>query len=74
MPPQYFRSIPPPTQPLVADIQKNMEKYRGATAITPNQPDSEKQVGYFIKDEATLVSAGEKLLEELELQKVLLTS
>ena len=58
---------------IVADIQKNMEKYKGATAITPNQPDSEKQVGYFIKDEETLVSAGEKLLKELDLEKVLLT-
>ena len=58
---------------IVADIQKNMEKYKGATAITPNQPDSEKQVGFFIKDEETLKKAGEKLLNDLDLQKVLLT-
>ena len=58
---------------IVADIQKNMEKYKGVTAITPNQPDSEKQVGYFIKDEETLKNAGEKLLKDLALEKVLLT-
>ena len=58
---------------IVADIQKNMEKYKGATAITPNQPDCEKQVGFFIKDEDSLIKAGEKLLNDLNLQKVLLT-
>lgn len=58
---------------IVADIQKNMEKYKGVTAITPNQPDSEKQVGFFIKDEQTLKQAGEKLLNDLNLEKVLLT-
>ena len=58
---------------IVADIQKDMEKYKGVTAITPNQPDSEKQVGFFIKDDETLKKAGEKLLIDLDLQKVLLT-
>lgn len=58
---------------IVADIQKTMENYKGVTAITPNQPDSERQVGFFIKDEQDLQKAGEKLLEELELEKVLLT-
>ena len=50
-----------------------MEKYKGVTAITPNQPDSEKQTGFFIKDDETLKKAGEKLLLDLELEKVLLT-
>ncbi|MBE7708121.1 MAG: D-glycero-beta-D-manno-heptose-7-phosphate kinase [Cyanobacteria bacterium SIG27] len=58
---------------IVADIQKNMEKYKGVTAITPNQPDSEKQVGFFIKDEQSLKQAGKKLLLDLNLEKVLLT-
>ncbi len=58
---------------VVADIQKDMEKYKGVYAITPNQPDSEKQAGFFIKDDKTLFMAGEKLLKELDLKKVLLT-
>ena len=58
---------------IVADIQKDMEKYQGVTAITPNQPDSEKQVGFFIKTEEDLMNAGSKLLEDLKLEKVLLT-
>ena len=36
---------------VVADVQKNMTRYKGVYALTPNQPDSEKAVGYFIKDE-----------------------
>lgn len=58
---------------IVADVQKDFLKYKGATAITPNQPDSEKYVGYFIKDEETLNSAGAKIFEELELKNLLIT-
>ena len=58
---------------IVADIQKNMEKYKGVTAITPNQPDAEKQVGFFIKNEDDLKKAGEMLINQLEVQRVLLT-
>ncbi len=58
---------------VVADIQKDMAKYKGVNAITPNQPDSEKQVGFFIKNDEDLIKAGEKLLNELDLKRVLLT-
>lgn len=58
---------------IVADIQKNMEKYKGVTAITPNQPDAEKQVGFFIQNETDLKNAGEKLISQLESQMILLT-
>ncbi len=58
---------------IVADIQKDMEKYRGVTAITPNQPDSEKFLGYFINDEKTLEKAGEELIKRLELKYALIT-
>lgn len=58
---------------IVADIQKDMEKYKGVTAITPNQPDSEKFLGYFIKDEDTLKHAGQDLSEKLDLKYTLIT-
>ena len=48
---------------VVADVQKDMFRYKGVTAMTPNQPDTEKFVGFFIKDEETLKQAGEKLLD-----------
>ncbi len=58
---------------IVADAQKNLDKYSGASAITPNQPDCEKYVGYFLKDEQTLKKAGNSLVKGLNLDKVLLT-
>lgn len=58
---------------IVADAQKNLDKYKGATAITPNQPDCEKFVGYFLKDENALTKAGEDLIKNLELENVLIT-
>lgn len=58
---------------IVADAQKNLDKYSGADAITPNQPDCEKYVGYFIKDKETLKKAGTSLIKSLNLNKVLLT-
>ena len=58
---------------IVADIQKDMERYRGITAITPNQPDTEKFLGYFIKDEETLKKAGEDFYKKLGLKYTLIT-
>jgi len=58
---------------IVADIQKDMEKYKGVSAITPNQPDSEKFLGYFIKDEESLKKAGRELTERLNLKYTLIT-
>ena len=58
---------------IVADIQKDMEKYKGVTAITPNQPDSEKFLGYFINDEESLKKAGEELSKKLDLKYTLIT-
>lgn len=58
---------------IVADIQNDMQRYKGVSAITPNQPDAEKQVGFFVKDDETLKLAGEKLISQLECEKVLLT-
>ena len=58
---------------IVADIQKEMEKYKGVTAITPNQPDTEKFVSKFIKDDKTLNEAGLELMNKLDLKTLLIT-
>lgn len=58
---------------LVADVQKDMYRYKGVYALTPNQPDSEKAVGYFIRDKKTLNSAGADILELTDAQVLLLT-
>ncbi len=58
---------------IVADVQKNFEKYRGVNAITPNEPDSEKFLGYFIKDDKTLEKAAEEIVERVGLDYLLMT-
>ncbi len=58
---------------IVADIQKDMEKYKNVTAITPNQPDTEKFISKFIKDDKTLNEAGEELIQKLNLNSLLIT-
>lgn len=58
---------------LVADVQKDMHRYKGVYALTPNQPDSEKAAGYFIRDRKTLNSAGADILKMTEAQVLLLT-
>ena len=61
------------TDNVVADIQKSMEKYKGVTAITPNQPDTEKFISKFIKDNESLKEAGKELIEKLGLKYLLIT-
>ncbi len=58
---------------IVADAQKDLYKYKGSTAITPNQPDCEKFIGYYLKDEQTLIKAGVDLIKNLDLQNLLIT-
>lgn len=58
---------------IVADVQKDMHRYKGVYALTPNQPDSEKAVGYFIKDKETLDKAGKDILKITDAKVLLLT-
>lgn len=58
---------------VVADVQKDMARYKGVYALTPNQPDSEKAVGYFIRDEKTLNNAGADILNITDAKVLLLT-
>src|SRR5574344_538624 len=58
---------------VVADVQKDMHRYKGVYALTPNQPDSEKAAGYFIRDKRTLNNAGADILKMTDAQVLLLT-
>ena len=50
----------------------DFERYRGATVITPNLQEFEAVVGKC-RDELELVSKGQKLMQELELEALLIT-
>ena len=58
---------------VVVDAQKDLYRYKGAYSLTPNQPDTEKAVGYFIRDIETLKRAGNDLLKAAESETLLIT-
>ncbi len=58
---------------IVVDAQKDLERYQEVTSMTPNQPDTEKAVGFFIKDEETLKKAGKELLTKTNSESALIT-
>lgn len=58
---------------ITVDAQKDLDKYKGVDAITPNQPDTEKFVGYFINNKDSLYKAGKELLEKSEAKNILVT-
>ncbi len=58
---------------VVVDAQKDLDRYKGCTAMTPNQPDTEQFIGYFIKDKESLERAGKDMLEKTQADMILVT-
>lgn len=58
---------------IVVDSQKDLDRFQGVTSMTPNQPDSEKFVGFFIKNQETLEKAGKEMLAKTNAESALIT-
>lgn len=58
---------------LIVDGQKNMERYRGVTSMTPNLPDTQKHVGFYIKSDKDMQKAGKVLINDTDAEFVLIT-
>jgi len=58
---------------VIVDAQRDLDRYQGVTSMTPNLPDTQKQVGFEIKNNADLKQAGEKLLAQTKAEFVLVT-
>ncbi|MFA7658367.1 MAG: PfkB family carbohydrate kinase [Candidatus Gastranaerophilaceae bacterium] len=62
---------------IVVDAQKDLDRYKNITSMTPNLPDTQKFVGpnfgIYIKDGKTMNEAGKKLLEATNAKSVLVT-
>ncbi|MDD3436007.1 MAG: PfkB family carbohydrate kinase [Candidatus Gastranaerophilales bacterium] len=58
---------------IVIDAQKNLDKYKNITAMTPNLPDTQKFVGFMINNDEDMEKAGNKLLETTNAKSVLIT-
>lgn len=60
--------------PVIVDPKvQHFQMYGKVTMITPNHLEASRMSGIEIRDEATLIRAGQRLLKELECQTVLIT-
>ncbi|MBI4432799.1 MAG: D-glycero-beta-D-manno-heptose-7-phosphate kinase [Candidatus Omnitrophica bacterium] len=53
--------------------ESHFSYYKGVTTITPNHHEAASMVGFTIKDDYTLEKAGQKLLEKLKGESILIT-
>jgi len=58
---------------IVVDAQGELERFKNCTSMTPNLPDTQKSVGFFINNEDDLRRAGEKLLAQTDAKSILIT-
>lgn len=58
---------------VVVDAQDDFERFNNVTLITPNQPDTEKAVGFAINSRESLEAAGNMMLQKSGAQAVLIT-
>ncbi len=58
---------------MAVDSQQNLADFQGATILTPNQPETERNVGYDLCTDADVRRAGTDLLAKTNAQNALLT-
>lgn len=58
---------------IVVDAQKNLDKYYGVTSMTPNLPDTQKHVGFYLRSKDDFLKAANTLLEQSGAEAVLIT-
>ena len=58
---------------VIVDAQKNLDMYKGVTSMTPNLPDTQKHVGFFLKNSSDFQKAGRILIEQSNSEAILIT-
>ena len=58
---------------VIVDAQKDLNKYFGTYSMTPNLPDTQKHVGFYLNSKDDFIRAGNKLLEQTSADNVLIT-
>lgn len=58
---------------VIVDAQGDFRRFKNLTLMTPNQPDTEKAVGYPLNSRQALEQAGKDLLEQTGLKALLIT-
>ncbi|HEY9773248.1 MAG TPA: PfkB family carbohydrate kinase [Planktothrix sp.] len=58
---------------VIVDAQQRFERFKDATLLTPNQPDTESAVGYPLDTPEALLKAGNEILSATGAQSLLIT-
>lgn len=58
---------------VVVDAQRDLNRYYGVTSMTPNLPDTQKHVGFYLENKEDFKKAGNVLLEQSGAEAVLIT-
>ena len=58
---------------VVVDAQRDLNRYQGTYSMTPNLPDTQKHVGFYLTNKDDFLRAGNKLLEQTKANNVLIT-
>ena len=58
---------------VIVDAQRDLDRYKGITSMTPNLPDTQKHVGYYLGTKEDFLRAGNTLLEQSGADAILIT-
>lgn len=58
---------------VIVDAQRDLGRYKGITSMTPNLPDTQKSVGFYLKSKEDFLKAGNQLLAETNAEAILIT-
>ena len=58
---------------VVVDAQKELDKYVGTWSMTPNLPDTQKHVGFYLRSKEDFIRAGHMLLKQTGADNILIT-
>ena len=58
---------------VIVDAQRNLDRYVGTYSMTPNLPDTQKHVGFYLNNKSDFLKAGKKLIEQTNAKNILIT-
>ena len=58
---------------VIVDAQKNLERYSGVYSMTPNLPDTQKHVGFYLNNKQDFIKAGQLILKQTNTDNILIT-
>lgn len=58
---------------VIVDAQKELDRYKGVYTMTPNLPDTQKHVGFYLNTKEDFIKAGNKILEQTGADSILIT-